>query len=114
MLSLIKCSECGLCKEACPVFRVVKRETVSPRGFAIMQQEQKFDKMFYLCSLCNNCTFACPYDVELNLEETRKYVAENGQATEAMKRVIKNLRETGNPFGISQKEPVENFEDIED
>jgi Fe-S oxidoreductase len=100
---LIKCNECGLCKESCPVFRVVKRETLSPRGFAIMKKEEKFDKLFYLCSLCNNCKVSCPYGVDLALEETRAYVAKKGEATKEMQKVIGNLRETGNPYGIKTK-----------
>jgi len=66
-----------------------------------MIKERKFDKLFYLCSLCNNCKVSCPYDVDLNLEETRRYVAKEGEATPEMKQVIENLRKTGNPYGIT-------------
>jgi len=67
-----------------------------------MQKKEQFDKLFYMCSLCNNCKVACPYGVDLKLEETRQYVAQHGQATEPMKEVIANLRRTGNPYGITQ------------
>ena len=86
------------------MYKIVRRESVSPRGFAIMQKQQKFDKLFYMCALCNNCKVSCPYDVELNLEETRKYLAKNGETTKAMRQVIENLKETGNPYGIVQEE----------
>ena len=82
------------------MYRVVRRETVSPRGFAIMQKKEKFHKLFYLCALCNNCKSNCPYDVDLKLEEMREYVAEHGKPTEAMKEIIENLRRTGNPYGL--------------
>jgi Fe-S oxidoreductase len=97
---LIKCIECGLCRESCPVFKVVRRESVSPRGFAIMKKKEQFNKLFYLCSLCNNCKISCPYDVDLELEKTREYVAKHGEPTEAIKEVIENLKETGNPYGV--------------
>jgi len=97
---LIKCNECGLCRENCPVFRVVKRESVSPRGFAVLTQKQKFDKIMYVCSLCNNCKTVCPYGVDLKLNEMREYVLANGGETAALKSLMENLRNTGNPFGV--------------
>ena len=72
-----KCNECGLCRENCPVFRVVKKESVSPRGFAILQKKEHYEKVFLLCTLCNNCKVVCPYKVDLNLLETREKVLAN-------------------------------------
>ncbi len=96
---MIKCNECGLCKENCPVFRVVKKESVSPRGFAIMKEKGFADKAMYICSLCNNCKSVCPYGVDLKLEDMREYVLKNGGETEAIREIIENLRRTGNPYG---------------
>jgi len=98
---MIKCNECGLCKENCPVFRVVKKESVSPRGFAAMQKKGVFDKAMLLCSLCNNCKSVCPYGVDLRLGEMREYVLKNGGETAGTKEIIENLRKYGNPYGIS-------------
>ncbi|MDP3918276.1 MAG: (Fe-S)-binding protein [Nanoarchaeota archaeon] len=99
---MINCNECGLCKESCPVYRIVKRESLSPRGFAIMKKKEVFHKFFYICSLCNNCNLACPYGIDLKLEENREFVAKKGQATEEMEKIIENLRQTGNPYGIQE------------
>ncbi len=98
---MIKCNECGLCKEACPVFRVVKKESVSPRGFAILDKKQNYDKVLYYCTLCNNCKVACPYGVDLKLEELREKVLEQNGETDAVKEMITNLRDFGNPYGMS-------------
>ncbi len=95
---MTKCNECGLCKEFCPVYRVVRRESVSPRGFAILEKKEVYDKVFYLCTLCNNCKSVCPYKVDLNLLEMREKVLANNE-TLAMKEMIENLRTTGNPYG---------------
>ncbi|MBL7051662.1 MAG: 4Fe-4S dicluster domain-containing protein [Nanoarchaeota archaeon] len=96
---MIKCIECGLCKEVCPVFRVLKRESVSPRGFAILQNKEVYNKMFYMCSLCNNCKVVCPYKVDLKLLETREEVNKESGATDKMKEIIENLRKSGNIYG---------------
>ena len=49
---LEKCSLCGLCKSECPVFRIIKRETVGPRGKVILMKSNILDKILYLCCLC--------------------------------------------------------------
>jgi len=98
---LIKCNECGLCKENCPVYRVVRRESVSPRAFAILIEKQQFDKIMFLCSLCNNCKTSCPYGVDLELQEMREKVLMDGGETTTLRTIIENLRNTGNPYGKS-------------
>ena len=67
-----------------------------------MQKAEHWDKLFYMCSLCNNCKTGCPYGVDLKLQETREFVTKHGHATDAMKKVIENLKLTGNPYGITQ------------
>ena len=101
---MIKCNQCGLCKENCPVFRVVRRESVSPRGFATLIDKNHFDKVLYLCSLCNNCKTVCPYGVDLKLEDVREQVLANGGEPIALREMIENLRNTGNPYGITTNE----------
>jgi len=97
-----KCNECGLCKEACPVFSVLKRESVSPRGFAILQKKEVYDKIIYLCSMCNNCKEACPYGVDLKLRKFREDMVESNIETSSNKKVINNLRLSGNPYGVEK------------
>ena len=94
-----RCNECGMCKEDCPVFRALKRESVSPRGFAILQKKEVYDKIVYLCSLCGNCIKSCPYGVDLKLREFREKTVENNVESSGNKKVIDNLRKFGNPYG---------------
>jgi len=97
---MVKCNECGLCKEDCPVFRALRRESVSPRGFSILQKKEMHDKLFYLCSLCGNCKEVCPFGVDLKLLRWREEMVENHVESSANKKVIDNLRKCGNPYGI--------------
>jgi Fe-S oxidoreductase len=95
-----KCNECGLCREACPVFSVLRRESVSPRGFAVLIKKEAKDKMFYLCSLCNNCERVCPYGARLKLLRNRERLVDEGVETKGGKEVIENLKRYGNPYGL--------------
>jgi len=108
-----RCTECGLCRQACPVFNILKSETVSPRGKVMLLKEEVKDEIFYACTLCKNCTTACPLKLELD-KDFRKYRAkleEAGKTTEANKILIDNVRKHGNPFGKVEegKKPKELF-----
>ncbi|MBM3199689.1 (Fe-S)-binding protein [Candidatus Woesearchaeota archaeon] len=108
-----KCTECGLCRNACPVYKALKRETVGPRGKVMLLKEEIKDEIFYACTLCRNCTVACPLKLELD-KDFRKYRAklqEAGKTTEASKVMIENVRKYGNPFGKIEegKKPKELF-----
>lgn len=95
-----KCSLCGMCKTSCPVFRVLLTETSGPRGKAALIKKNLPDQIFYRCTLCKACTVACPADVKLDEEiiKVREKLVENKWETEVNKRMIKNIREFGNPF----------------
>ena len=32
------CIHCGLCREVCPVFTILRQEHISPRGLALLQR----------------------------------------------------------------------------
>ena len=96
-----KCVKCGLCKSLCPVFRIVREETISPRGKTMILQENIYDKILYECSLCKACEEKCPLDLKLceAFRKARKVLAESGKETKENKEMIKNIRKDGNPFG---------------
>ena len=101
MAEITKCTECGLCRTACPVLNVLKRETLSPRGKAMLMKEDVKDEVFFACTLCRNCTVACPLDLELD-KDFRKHRAELEKAnktTKSNRHLIENVRKYGNPIG---------------
>jgi len=102
-----KCIYCGMCVSSCPVFKILRNEKVSPRGKAIMIDNEFLDKMFYACTLCGNCRKNCPVDVDLKLREFREKLVKEGFETNAGKEMKKNLKEFGNPFGKGQRIDVE-------
>lgn len=101
-----KCFKCGLCKELCPVLRAVREEQFSPRGKAIILENEIYEKIFYDCTLCRACEIKCPHNLKLCdafikargiLINQKKEISENRE-------MIKNLEKTGNIYGIEEKE----------
>jgi Fe-S oxidoreductase len=96
-----ECIDCGLCKRNCPVFKVLLKETQSPRSRANFIKQEKLDpNIFYTCTLCEAYNKECPADVCLEVEEIRKKLVESGHETAANKKIIENLKKYGNPYGI--------------
>ena len=93
------CIECGLCREACPVFTVLRQEHISPRGLAILADRRVASVVFYQCTLCRACRVVCPVDHDPAGEETRATLVAQGIETEANQMMITNIRRFGNPFG---------------
>lgn len=101
-----KCFRCGRCKALCPVLKVMRQENYSPRGKAIILDNNSFEDIVYECTLCKACEILCPLNLKLCnafikarqvLVSTRKEIPEN-------KEMIKNLSKTGNIYGEKDKE----------
>ena len=60
-----KCIKCGLCKELCPVFLILREEQYSPRGHAILLSNKVYDKILFDCTLCKSCEEKCPLNLKL-------------------------------------------------
>jgi len=95
---LTKCIECGICKSVCPVYKILLRETVSPRGKIILKNKDVIDKIFYICTLCNNCERACPMHLKLKFKQYRAKLVANQVTTEVNQQLDENLRKHGTPF----------------
>ena len=93
------CIECGLCREVCPVFTVLRRERISPRGLAILAERGLASAVFYQCTLCRACRQVCPVDHDPAGEAVRARLVAQDVETEANRTMIANIREYGNPFG---------------
>ncbi len=93
------CIECGLCREVCPVFGILRQENASPRGMAILAQEGMLSTGLYQCTLCRACRVVCPVNHDPAGEATRGELVAQGMETEANRTMIDNIRRYGNPFG---------------
>jgi len=98
---LEECIKCGLCKSLCPVFDIMREEYYSPRGKAIMLSERFVDKIVFECNLCKACEKKCPLKIKVweAVRKAREVSNLKGKELESNKEMIKNIRESGNPFG---------------
>ena len=101
-----ECLMCGLCKYNCPVFKVTLKETLSPRGKAVLIKKGVYDKnVFYMCSLCKACEETCPVKVDIGIRKARENLVSQRKETEANKKMMINIKKYGNPFGKPGEKP---------
>ena len=98
-----KCSECGMCKTVCPIYKVCLNEYKSPRGKAILMKAKIADDVFFDCTLCKACEEACPLNIDFNHIEARKQVIKAGKGPTVNKEMLENLKKYGTPFGKVEK-----------
>jgi len=99
-----KCIKCGLCRSLCPVLRILREEQYSPRGKAIMIENNCFEKNVYDCTLCKACEKQCPLNLKLceAFIKIRKVLVRKKKEIPENKEMIKSLNKTGNIFGIEE------------
>jgi len=99
-----KCFRCGLCRELCPVLKVMRTEQYSPRGRAIILVNDFFERVVYDCTLCKACEKQCPVDLKLcdAFIKARKVLVGQRRELEENKEMINNVNKEGNIYG--QKE----------
>ena len=93
------CIACGLCREACPVFTILRQEPISPRGLALLSYQGVPSEVFYQCTLCRSCRVACPVGHDPFGESIRAALVAHSVETDANRQMIENIRAYGNPFG---------------
>jgi fumarate reductase (CoM/CoB) subunit B len=103
---LAPCIRCGMCKEICPVFKILRKEPISPRGQAIVLSEKVLDEIIFECNLCKACEEKCPLNVKVcdAIKKAREAAVLKGKELKQNKEMIKNVRKTGNPFGENPEE----------
>jgi len=99
--TLSPCVKCGMCKSLCPVFKILREESVSPRGKAIILSEKTLDKIVFQCNLCKACEEKCPLELKIcdAILKAREALVLNGKELKENSEMIKNIRKNGNPFG---------------
>jgi glycolate oxidase iron-sulfur subunit len=97
--SLQNCGKCGLCLNACPVYKILKQEQASPRGK--LQLIKAYDnntlasspllkEIVSKCLMCGSCAANCPSGINhySKFMEMRKKMAEARGETPAIKSLI--------------------------
>jgi glycolate oxidase iron-sulfur subunit len=97
-----ECFRCGMCRQLCPVLRIMREEQFSPRGKAIILDNNAFEKIVYECTLCKACEVKCPAHLKLcdAFIKARKILVASGKEIPENEDMIRNLNKTGNVFGI--------------
>lgn len=103
MTKTSKCTNCGLCRKNCPVFRVTFNESDSPRGKSLIIKKKIHSDHILKCTLCGNCIKTCPLNVDLDLIKIRGHMLNKDNLSENNKRMIENIHKHGNPFGKPEK-----------
>lgn len=95
-----KCIKCGLCKELCPVFKVLREEQSSPRAHAILLSNGIIEEIIRECTLCRACEEKCPLNLKLcdAVRKARQILNLKGDEKPEIKKMIKNLEEGKNPY----------------
>lgn len=93
------CTHCGLCRNSCAVFDILKTETIAPRGLIHLAKNKQLTENLYKCTLCKNCKLSCPVNVDLtdDIRELRAKIIASGKSYG--KEIINNIRRFGNPYG---------------
>ena len=96
-----RCIKCGLCKSACPVLKVLRKEHFSPRGKVILLDNGDFEKLIYDCTLCKACEKQCPLNLPLCevFIKARKILVQQKKELPESREMMDNLEKTGNIFG---------------
>ena len=87
--------------EGCAVFRIMRKEHYSPRGKAIMIDNGFYEKIIYKCNLCKACEFNNSKLCDA-FQKARQVLVLQNKEIEVNKEMIRNLRKTGNVYGIRE------------
>lgn len=94
------CIKCGMCKSLCPVFKILKREEISPRGHAILLNEKILNELVFQCTLCMACEEKCPLNLKIcdAMRKAREALVDKEKGLKTNKKMIEEIRKTGSPF----------------
>lgn len=108
-----KCRFCWMCRHLCPIQRQTGKELNTPRakGLLLSMVSKKcaeFDRdmaeAMYECMLCDACVNDCctGYQPPLFIREARTEAVVNDLAPESVMRLIENIENSGNIYGVEK------------
>lgn len=104
-----ECFKCGLCKPLCPVLIVIREEQFSPRGKAIILDNNNYERLVYDCTLCKACEAQCPLNLKLcnAFIKARMIMVDSKREIAANREMIDNLTLSDNIYGILERKDNE-------
>ena len=99
--SVENCNLCGACNWNCPIYAVLKKESVTPRFKAYLSKKKDYKEIFFLCTECASCIQDCPASIDIDCLKAREELVNKGFETQNNKIMRENIKSSGNPFGIS-------------
>lgn len=95
-----KCNKCGLCKELDPVFKVLRDESQSSRGKAILFSKRIFDDEIFDDPLSGMCKEKCPFDIDIDkaIRKARQVLNLKERENPINKKILQRIENKENPF----------------
>ncbi len=115
---VLRCSACGFCRAACPVFGATMRSAFNARGKMLLLKEvmdKKIDlndeliETLFQCTTCANCSTNCPSGVEVPeiIKQARKDMVDIGSCHPAFKGMHEVLQEHTNIYAEAEPPEIE-------
>jgi len=106
---ILACIQCGFCTLGCPTYAHAQVETQNARGrislalalmSGLMDPTEEMAKRLYECTLCLNCKYTCPAQVNVTqiIQAARTRVYQAGLNPQGYLTAYESIQEHGNPF----------------
>lgn len=107
---LVNCTQCGFCKDVCPIFADVEWDSSVARGKMALcyglysgdiEPDESVVERLYQCTTCADCTRRCPSSTEVVgvVEAVRKDLVASGIMGPTHRKIAESIAMLGNPFG---------------
>ncbi len=107
---MLTCTQCGFCKNVCPVFLDDGWDASTPRGRMILayglvsgelQPDPSLTNSLFQCTQCRDCLRRCPSNADCPevILAGRREMVRLGNYNENQAAMVQNIAETGNIFG---------------
>ena len=115
------CRFCWMCRHLCPVELKTGREVNTPRAKGLLvsldRRGHAIDggsaEVMYECTLCGACTNDCAtgFEPPVFIREARTHAVAEGLAPDYVEKVIADIEQTGNMFGLDASQRL-TFDDL--